>query len=397
MYVLSWYDDLITGLVSPTGPKPFSSKQEYAAMLEQIAEQNLVARRRINADIFEFDSPLKTTNYITLHLNRAVKLADMLASLMSEEDMITVFSITAAPSSSNFYKTLYTSLASLEHFIKSHLPPISFKESQVSAINRVLEAKQLWDRAIWLKAALEQAGVDTHVVSLALKPVEDLKLLPRTSGCTTERLEYLKEHVLVLEELVADKEKWEKTPDEEMIRSLYYMNFNTYAFFDYCKDYILNDLRQLDTRAEREEKMAWYTKLNTNYFLRPHMAMYPEHIKPSIKLMLKGWLSEEAAWLLRQPEWDNAGPENIKMPTNLPVTSLALMFKLFQMHGSMKPPTDAFLVRFACDSFSSSRSANMGQESFRKKLYEKDPATFADLRSFLHDIIKLSITYEKSF
>jgi len=182
-------------------------------------------------------------------------------------------------------------------------------------------------------------------------------------------------------------------PEEEIQTLLISMDFNTIEYFKHHVGLIRNQLAELDSDAERLEKLAFHHK-TINQIQSIHDLIYNPDTN-GIKTQLSEWISEEVQFLERKRDLtttssiaeNDFAKKDFKLEFDMSVSQFAFFIKAFIETGVIQNKNISELIRFLAKFVKTKRSENISYESFRIKYYNVEDNTKNAVKNTLHNSI----------
>ncbi|NJK97049.1 MAG: hypothetical protein HC905_20895 [Bacteroidales bacterium] len=201
-----------------------------------------------------------------------------------------------------------------------------------------------------------------EVLEIALKPLK--KFIETKPAISYQQLKYFD---FLLDELI----QFEGLPEVCLIAS----NFNSFSFLHYLTHQIENDLEELDTYAEKMEKLLWNLKWAKQIQItgKAYNAS-----RKSIKELLIDWINEEINYLeksfnLRKnpiAEAETSEDKSFKLITDLSVPQLGFLLRIFMESGLFKNKNHRAVAKFFAKHTKTKGSASISPGNLSNKFYD---------------------------
>lgn len=201
-----------------------------------------------------------------------------------------------------------------------------------------------------------------ELIEIALNPVKNL--INSNQAITYHLFQYF---IFFLQELLNSKGSLK----ELLIR----LNFNCFSFLHYLTCEIVNDLEELDSYSEKMERLYW----NLKWIKQIQMTekTYNKSVK-SLKDLLIDWINEEISYLeksvilekLPKNDTDNSEAKEFKLITDLSVSQLGFLLRVFMDSGLFKNKNHRAVARFFARHTKTKGSAAISPGNLLNKFYD---------------------------
>lgn len=198
---------------------------------------------------------------------------------------------------------------------------------------------------------------------------------------------FYKELVRVTDDLKKIKNKEEL--DDELIRSLIFINFNSVFFVQYCVKRMKSGLENRYKTVDKIEFLALCLKRINQTPVRGGIALFKNY--PSVKELLSQWVLDELGYWERKLQLYTpfSGDKNymietnIKIATSLSVPQLACFARLFVETGTITNKRKEDILEFFPEHYKTKKCESIEYGSFRTKYYAISESTKEHIRSLI--------------
>ncbi len=318
--------------------------------------------------------------YVQNHQKRLVFLTDKLFDfIQSAKNQINTSKNIEIPYI-NTCETISLSLEELLSFIESNFE-MYFNSHE--KIPNCLKQKSILKLKANLKAIekLSTSNSD-ELFKIATDPFREF--IEGKQEATFHQLRYLLE---LFNQLSCFKSTDSEVEYEEFLKlKLFYLNFNTMAFFHYLTIEVLSSIEIIESISLRIEKLYWYLKVFNQTPIGTRFVFNTCH--KAINDNISEWLIEEIAYnekciqlaVLNKQELKSLVGQNFKISTDLSVAQFAYLLRVLVEVGVFKNQNDLEFTRFFAVNTKSKRTDNISPESLRTKFYSIDCQLSDDIK-----------------
>ena len=253
-------------------------------------------------------------------------------------------------------------------------------KKKVEKINRVLEIQ----------------NINKSLLEILFQTFTSFIQEKNNTGITYRKLIYFKELLNEINAL-ANNTLIEKSTNE-LVNLLLYLNFNHVLFFNFYINIICSELENMNSIAERIEKLSFHVKQLNQFHYRPGVSLFNDY--PHIKDQVSGWLTEEIYFL----EKKNQLSISVMMPknnnekleplfTSLSVPQLGFFIKLLVDTGVVNNKNQTELLKTITKTIRTHRNETISLDSLRNKYYNVDKSTTETVKDKLFNMINQTKKY----
>jgi len=281
-------------------------------------------------ELFSEKSKITIERYIQIHQKALLKLGELLEESAKQVSGKIV----------GFYSQLIGCIEDLLHFMEDHFSeylcldcnmPTHLKQKAINGIAIKLPA---------IEQGLKELKVDEKLSDIILQPFNEF--FDQESDFTYQQVYFINGMANTILKLSARKKKVINS-NKTLVEALYLVNFNNLAFYQYCKDQVLQIIQEKESIIEQLYKLArqqkYFSRLKTNG------ALVYNSQRIDITTMLADWLQDMI--MLKERELQVSlhqmksglgehGADSQKVVTNCTVPELGLPLAYLLKRGFFK-------------------------------------------------------------
>jgi|GEM_PF-3947316 len=384
-YELSYFDDFIHHRLHEVAAAHITDQSRLETELAALRTAMQDVRHHMRRNSCSGEHPEELRTYIRQHQNALTILADDLDDFMEmNKDRVA-----AAPRFTELCSFAFDCIESLGSFIETYFTPWFDQDVRLPKRSMTVRGVAMLNEINELLSGLGDRGIDDGLVEVCRLPFEE----PRTNSSYTfssRRMVYLNTMMQELREIRKSALEGAQLK-EQLLRVLLYLNFNSYRFFQYCKQECRRRLALKDTAAERAHLLQWYLAKLESFQTRPGLALRTN--RGSLKEQIAAWLQSEldtypalAGGLPAAPAEQSAE----KLRTTLTVPMMGHLLRLMVDAGIVENVRILQLLRLFAGGFSTRHAPNISLTSLKNHYYESDRPTAVAVRELLHKMIASS-------
>ncbi len=376
-YELDMYEALVREHITRAKQKDIT-EADYRLLLDAINAVNDATKSRMRRKILPSGEFFV---YVQQHQRAVVSIQDMLfdeagplsGSLLCDDETTCL--------KTNAFKAIYKSLEDLQLFFEDMFRGYIDPERKVAEAKRLMQLQSARLLSEKIKKKLNDAGVDERLCEIATGP---LVRLPQSRELTLAQLRYLQ---LLADSLMAADSQ------EELIRALRRLNFNSHDLFLYITDDWTKKWAEI---SSLEEQLYWLQEqqsINELSEMLPGMVLIKDYLP--LRDQLTAWLQIKEAYISDRIVLQTAASvlqekEHVKMVTDMPVAEL-VYFKRLELEVSKieKPNLTRFFDHIS-DSYSTPRQKDISKKNIRTCYYNVMSAAQNNVDDRLHKMLKIS-------
>lgn len=307
-----------------------------------------------------------------------------------------------------FYGEVEDMLQEILIGLEQHFPECLSPDLPLPFSYAVRAREQLWVRLTELEVLLSRQELDGTLQELVFRPVKDF-LLNTEERLNFRALAYIRE---LLSQLYITGTLKMVPPDKfhlQVHSILLHLNFNAIEYYLYCISRLRAWLKGYPHLRGRIACLTWFIKEVKSIPLKGReVALYPSG--SPIAGQLYAWMEEERIFLqnvyeesigqpaLFQRRKENEGTADAlaeKLQTNLTVSQLALMLRIYIEEGIIKCTSLQQVLFFMTGFMKVRKPGTIGEESFEVKYYNPSLSTITACKSWLSRLTERLNDHEK--
>jgi hypothetical protein len=336
-------------------------------------------------EVFSFEDEHHLERYIQYHQQALIRLMDKVVS----RNPLFQTSTNRQKDQSDFYKCL----EELLDFVERHFAKYFDQDAKAPQGYIDIARHDTRTNLKKIQRGLIQVNADPKIIDLIVYVLEKMEQGKHEKGITYRKVMYAKEVQKELFRLLENKSSVQDI-NEDLRHAMYYLNYNATKVLTYHAHYISSVLEQIETRAEKIEKLSFLLKKINQAQVKPGIR-YNTHA-PSLKEQLNAYLTEEIEYMERLQQLSAPGshrPDDnlfsgFKLKFEASVSQLAYLLKVFVetkviLNNNLTQVLQ-FIVRFAI----TKKSESISYSSLRSKFYNVENGTKESVRQMLSLMIQ---------
>ncbi len=240
---------------------------------------------------------------------------------------------------------------------------------------------------------LQSRNVNPTFVRVIMDPLESF--MKAASGTTFKELMYCKTYLKEIEAVLQSDACGFKL-ERKLIISLFYLNYNTYHFYNYVAKKITIHYQSKSNFQRQLESLQLFKKLINQSPIKPDH----DYIigAESIKEQLRKWVEEELEYFTSKkqieikfseyPFTNNLNvKETDKIECNLSVAQIAYSMKLLVKSNIIAAPSMEDLLELISKNFSTKNQKEISKSSLRNKFYTAESSTIQHIQKVMNELI----------
>jgi hypothetical protein len=350
--------------------EPFDFALENDTVPLLIAEIEKVKKNFIH-EVFNFDDEVHLQRYIQFHQQELIRIIDSLHRKDSSIDAIHL-------------------IEDLLDFIERHFT--SYFNQNVKAPERyiAITGAAILDVTNEYQEALAVHKVEPNLISLVLAPLRKFSEHTSSGRVTYREIMYAKE---LSKEIKKMLRIGSFRLDDSIRNLLLYMNYNAIGYFNYYTRYLQEQVKTLESRPEKIEKLSYFLKTINQTQVKPGVAYHP--VYPSLKEQVVDWISEEISYeekvfQLTQKKLVAAGPlpADFKVQIDMSLSQLAYILRVFIEAKIVQTKNLSEVLRFFAKYYQV-KNQKIAYESLRVRYYNPEESIRKSVRSILLQLVDL--------
>lgn len=393
-YELEILDTLILYDIEPSefADKPFDSKK--FGYWKSIADtENKRIKRAFMKEVFSLKKEKYIETYIQQHQQELIRLTDHLLKYFPPQEARSIYeNISDDETLLNLYRIIYHYLEGLLAYIEKHFSRYFNLKAKIPDSYKIIAIRDMEEEVELVSERLKAKEADEGLLALVVLPLKEFIQDKSCRNISFRRLIYLKELLKELSELSVG-ELIKEDLNKQIFCTLVYLNFNSYRLFVYCTEFMKNEYQKHETMCGQLESLALFYKNISQAQVKPSFSYKPK-FKP-LKDCLIEWLDEEICFLekrrqlslnisVRQSE---AAPKDFKLITNLSVSQLAYLLKVFVDSGVILNKNQRDIIKFVSGGISTKKTESVSPDSLRSKFYNVEDSTKGAVKDLLINML----------
>lgn len=393
-YQLFFLEDLIKQHIRPQIQSKTSPDKSFFS--STVSELEIGKKRILNSlidSLFNLKNEETIELYIQLHQHNLVALLNLISEDLKDGD---IENISQTATWINLYKHIHHTLREILTFIEEKFVKYLDINCKVPAyyLNTAQDTFQKDLQIIEEKG--KQAGCDEKLLDVILGFGKNYVVKGRHNRTTYHNLHYLKEVLKRVSELFLSHFA-EDSINEKLQDLLFYLNFNTLDYFDYCTETIKNTVNDLPTFREKLDHLYLIKKRANQTPAKPGFIHSKLH--PNLQNMLKTWLDEEIKYF-KEKELLAAGKiliseelnrwKGFKIITSFSVPQLGNFLRLLVESEVFLNVNKSEILDFFSYFFTSVKQENISAGSLRANFYKDDASVSKAVRDILLTLVNNS-------
>lgn len=343
-------------------------------------------------NVFSLKKERQIETYIQQHQQELIRLTDQLLQYFHPEEAVKIYEVSDEKTSTNLYKYVYQCLEDLLTYIEKYFSKYFSLRAKIPDCYKLIAIRDFQECFPDVESSLKEMSASEKLLHVVFLPIKRFTEDKHKEDISFRKLIYLKSMLKELKDLSAMKLN-NADLNQKIICNLTYLNYNSYRFFGYCTEHIKKHYQQEDTLCGQIEKLAWFYKNISQAQVKPGVSYKPKQ-KP-LKENLLEWIDEEMGFLEKRKQLTLNLPVNkyeglpldFKINTNLSVSQLAYLIKLFMESGVMLNRNQREVLRFMSQFTRTKRAENVSAESLRTKFYNVEHNTKETVKDILIDMV----------
>jgi hypothetical protein len=240
---------------------------------------------------------------------------------------------------------------------------------------------------------LKSRNINPTFIRVIMDPFDSF--MKATKGTTFKELMYCKTYLKEIESVLQSGACGLRL-ERKLIISLFYLNYNTYHFYNYVAKKITIHYQAKSNFQRQLESLQLFKKLINQSPIKPDYEYIGK--AESIKEQLKKWTEEELEYFtskkqieIKFSEYPYAINLNVKetdkIECNLSVAQIAYSMKLLVKSNIISPPSTEELLDLITKNFSTKNQKEISKSSLRNKFYSAEYSTIQHIQKVMNELI----------
>lgn len=381
-YELEKLNSLIFSDLNPSNFKDVNliPSDQFANWVSSIEKEAIRIKNAFINVAFGCQCERQIERYMQLHQVELIRVTDELLSYLTNDEALTIYVQDKSLTLVNLYKRVYRQLEGMITYLEKHFSRFFDVEARIPNAYRLIAVRDFKERLVLLEEKFYANQLSSHLVKVILLPVRSFVQSGEKKHFSFRNLMYLKVLLNELEQPALLNREME-VPEDELIYSMIYINFNSYKLFAYCTERIKSQYQEKETLSDQIDHLAWCSKLINQTQQKPGVAYKPD--RDSLKTALITWIDEEVSFLERRHQLTLNMPvhkvegltNDFKLNTNLSVAQLAYMIRIFLEEKILLNRNQREVLKFIAQYTRTKKAENVSAESLRTRYYNVDTST----------------------
>lgn len=296
-YELSILEELIAVTINPQNIDISVVESQFKSWLSLVLSEKKRIKERMAAEVFTLSDQRKIELYIQRHQMALIHLADillgylMVISLSKDQEQ--------KKNLKDLYRQLCIDLVTLLTFIEDYFSCYYNQNLHVPFSYRLLSQWNIGEQLQIIERQFQFLLIDKCLLNIILQPIRRIA----DETCNMFSFQYLRFCKILAEELILfGKEQINEDTTPSLHTLLYYLNFNSNDYLNYCLQTIFKEIKAIDNLIQKQEKLGYYIQLLHQQQTKPGFSLYPQ--MPAIADFMLKRLTEEYKFLKQgNSEW----------------------------------------------------------------------------------------------
>ncbi len=381
---------IIQSIIKQIAPENLDGKnieEEFYKYKTLSGKETERIKRAFIDEVFSLKRDKQIEKYIQQHQSVIIRCTDNLLKYFSPTDLNSIYSYDSSPTLVNLYKHIYCNLEELLSYIESYFSKYFNLEDKIPD-SYLFIAKREFNEKITKYKRKTFNTQNCELESLALSPINRFRA--NSEITTFKHLIFLKE---LLNTIFGSCKNCKKAEFNcKLQRNLIYLNYNSYRFFCYMINEIIQQYQSKETLSEQIEILSFHLKYINQTQQKPGFIYKPGHYAISDRML--SWLIEEIAFLEKRQQltinfersYNEKLRKDFKILTDHSVAQVAYFIRLLVEVGAILNKNQKELINFFASYISSKHAQQISPDSFRTKYYNIEEKSINVIRDL---IIKL--------
>lgn len=363
---------------------PFTS-EVLEEVLSYVQTEIVRLKRVFSNEVYYHTGNETFERFVQTHQIGLIDLLDTLSGVIDLTDNILKKNSIPVPKElSGVQKTVYIIIEDLLSYLGYRYCRYCNRNIKISQKYRCLFLCKLEKEIVEIETA--ELKISPELLAITLTPVKT-RLENTKTRWTYSMVLFYKELLRVTNDIKKIRNKDEH--EDELIRSLIFINFNSVYFARYCVKKIKSGLEHRHTVGDKIEFLALCLKKINQTAIRRHMALLNNY--PPVKEFLSQWLLAEIFYWERKlqllspfkNEKKFLVDTNIKIATDLSVPQLACFVRLLVETGIFTNARKEDILEFFPGHYKTKKCESIEYGSFRSKYYAISDPTKEHIRNLI--------------
>jgi hypothetical protein len=377
-------ESLIRSAIDPSTKSNKAFDERFTQIRNAVAVECDRIKKSFALCVWELENSQQRLHFVQYHQHRLIILIDELFRISNQEKEKPGFN--SRISSEAFF--LYDQLEDILNLMQNELSEYFSLDAKMPEPYKAKALKSIQEKYRDIQTLM--GGKKNALIVICSSHIKEL-LERKKSKTTYKKIHYMEMLVESIGSLLKNRDA--DFPEGEIQALLISLNFNSIDYFKYYVELIQNQLTELDSNAERLEKLAFHNK-TINQIQSIHDLVYDPDTK-GIKAQLSEWISDEVQFLERKRDLTTNSQlaekdfvkKDFKLEFDMSVAQFAFFIKAFIEAGVIQNKNISELIRFLARFVKTKRSENISYESFRIKYYNVEDNTKDAVKNTLHTAI----------
>lgn len=377
-------ESLIRSAIDSAGKSNKAFDEPFAQIKNAVAAECKRIKKSFAFCVWELENSQQRFHFVQYHQHRLTILIDELFRISNQENEKPGFN--SRISTEAFF--LYNQLEDILNLIQNELSKYFSLDAKMPEPHKAKVIKRIQEKHEDIQTLMN--GKENVLIGTCSNHIKVL-LVGKDPKATYRKVHYIEMLVESIGSLLKNQDT--DFPEGEIQTLLISIDFNSIEYFKYYTKLIQDQIAELDSDAERLEKLAFHNK-RINQIQSIHDLVYELDSK-GIKSQICEWISEEVQFLERKRDLISAShiaendlvKKDFKLEFDMSVSQFAFFIKSFIETGVIQNKNISELIRFLSKFVKTKRSENISYESFRIKYYNVEDSTKNAVKNTLHNSI----------
>lgn len=371
-----------------------NSKERFFLYCNQLLlEENQNIKLAIKENVFKLKSNLKIEHYI--HKNQLAMETQLnnLIKQINPETNNELYQYSNQYTKIDCLKSIYYNLEKLLLFIEMEYNEYLNVNIMVPQRTVLMNEYAIKPKLDFVRDSLLAKEINQDLLKILFEPILLLSTINLQNKITYYQFNYATEYVLQLSQYLSDNPN--QMADSEIINLLLDLNMNSFRFFDYQTNLILNELNRCETDVVSLELLYKQLKKFNQHNSKTKKSFIDK--LPEIKVQICNWIEEEIEFINRKRNLENTqqGPIKNLQPTNkillgLSVAQLGYFVNILMQAGIIKHGNQREIFRVIADNFKTNGTDNISIDSLSSKFYNVETSTKNVIKEKIIELLNLT-------
>lgn len=370
------------------------TKERFFLFCQQaLAQENHDIRLAIKDKVFKLKTKIKIEHYI--HKNQLAMESQLnrLIKLINPQTNNEFYEYSDDYNKTDCLKVIFANLEKLLVFIEKEYNEYLNVNIMVPRRTVLMNEYAMNPKLDFVRDSLLAMEINQELLKILFEPLLLLSTINTHKQITYYQFNYAKEYISELTVMINENPR--SIHDAELCDWLLDLNINSFRFFDYKTNMILEDLKKCESDVECLELL--YKKLKKFNQHRSKINKSFNDKLPDIKVQISNWLEEEIEYINRKRnlvEYTSGSIKplepNNKILLNLSVAQIGYFINLLIRVGIIKHPNQREVFKMITENFKTKGTDTISIDSLSTKFYNVEETTKSTIKSKLIELLNLT-------